>query len=186
MRRQERSRRRKEGFQVEACNTRCNPMKRRLKPRRRCADTGAEKADRARECDHLSGSNGTARGLGGLAARAQLSQPPNAAGIGNNRACSRLLAGIINNTSNGDDIGTDRACRNMRVQMSGHALRPAGLENCGQYFGFQLAFNRFHHLFRSGVWPGATPKNEASLRRARNNMGLSDAGRKPNTLAISR
>ena len=113
---QERGCRRKECFRVEACNARRNRAQRRLEPHRRCPETGAEQADRASECAHLSGGNRTARSFGGFAARAKLSQPPNAAGIGNDRECPHLLAGIINHTSNRDDIGTDLARGNMRTK----------------------------------------------------------------------
>ena len=72
----------------------------------------------------------------------------------------------------------------------GHSPGPAGLENRGQYLRFQLAFNRFHDLPPTGVPPGVLPalwpKNEASRRRARNNIGFREAGRRPSTLAISR
>ena len=60
----------------------------------------------------------------------------------------------------------------MRAQIGIDPLGPAGAENGSQNFSFELTFYRLHRLPLSP----ALLNKAASLRRARNSMGLQTAG----------
>lgn len=165
---------------VKVAHARRNLPEGRPKPPGCGAEVGAEQADGASEGDRLSDGYRAVRGFGGFVSRATLSEPPDTAGIGDDRTCAHFLASALNRSRDGGDIGADSACRNMRAQPGISPLGPAGLEDGSQNFRFEFTLDWCHRLPPSGP-----PNKAANLRRARNNMVFRLAGLRSSTAAIS-